>query len=59
MVLIDPNFPPDYEPPVPKLRAAKVKPPEDAETYSGFRWWPYNRDFIYDDLIDGPPKQEE
>lgn len=50
VALIDPAYPPGQKP-RPNLRAAKVKPPDNPMTHcQGFRWWPKDRDFTYDDL---------
>jgi predicted RNA-binding Zn-ribbon protein involved in translation (DUF1610 family) len=50
MALIDPKYPPG-ERPKPELRAAKVRAPENPTTHpQGFRWWPDDKSFTYDDL---------
>lgn len=51
VALIDPAFPPG-PPPRPNLKAAVVKPPMVFQShFQGFRWWPDDRAFSYDDLV--------
>ena len=54
VALIDPDIPPG-EPPRPNLRPIMLKTPADAELHSTqpfLQWWPTERPFTYDDIID-------
>ena len=56
VALIDPDYPPPYHRPKPKLAATKVNAPDNPGThFQGAKWWPYGLDFTYADLTDGPP----
>jgi|GEM_PF-5357133 len=50
LVLIDPRYP-RSERPKPALSAFKVKDPENPGAhFQGFKWWPEDHPFTYDDL---------
>lgn len=51
VALIDPVYPPG-EQAKPKLKAVKVKTPENPEVHESgcWRWWPDDRNFTYADL---------
>src|SRR5574343_1643747 len=57
MALVDPQYPPGRQShPRPKPRAVKVRAPANPTTHPhGFRWWPEDRSFSYEDLIEGVP----
>lgn len=52
VALVDPAYPPGRKP-KPNLTIVRVKTPENPRAhFQGLKWWPDDKPFTYDDLVD-------
>lgn len=55
VVIVSPDIPPG-PPPRPTVKIERVKPPKNPTTHpQGFKWWPADHAFTYDDIDPTPP----